>query len=64
MHYMDTNKTHGEKARWKLQKNATCCFEQILEATPHKIAAVWPLSAHLKNHPSKMDKTCRTELEK
>ena len=30
MHHLDANKTHGEKARWELQKNATCCFEQIL----------------------------------
>ena len=32
-----------------------CCFEQILEAT--FLAAVWPLTTHLKNHPSKMNKT-------
>ena len=31
MHHLDTNEIH-EKARWELHKNATCCFEQILEA--------------------------------
>ena len=25
---------HGEKARQKQHKNGTCCFEQIIEATP------------------------------
>ena len=34
---MDVNKMHGEKA---IHKNAMCCFEQILEAGPHKTAAV------------------------
>ena len=32
-------------------------FEQILEATPYKTAAVWPLTSHLMNHPSKINKT-------
>ena len=31
---------HGEKARWELHKNATCCFEQILEAASYKTAVV------------------------
>ena len=44
---MDANKTHGEKARWKLQKNAPSRFEQILEATPHKIALMaYNISSH------------------
>ena len=30
-------------------KDAVCCFEQILEATPNKISAVWPLTFHLTN---------------
>ena len=29
----------SDKARWELHKNATCCFEQILEAMSHKTAA-------------------------
>ena len=45
------------KATWELYRNAACCFEQILEATPHKTAAVRPLTSHLANHPSKMKKT-------
>ena len=40
MHHMDADKTHGEKATWKLQKNATSYIEQILEATSHETAAV------------------------
>ena len=34
MHHVDTNKTHREIARWELIKNAACCLEQNLEATP------------------------------
>ena len=30
------NKEPVEKVRWELSKDAVCCFEQILEATPHK----------------------------
>ena len=40
---------HCEKARWELLKNAMCCLEQILEATPHKTAAVWQPISHLIN---------------
>ena len=61
---MKTNKTHGEKARVELNKNATCSFEQILEATPHKTAAVRSLTSDLKNHLSKTNKTYGTLLEK
>ena len=64
VHYMDTNKMHGKKARQEPHKNAMCYFEQILEATPHKTAAVWSLTSHLTNHPSKTNKTWETLLEK
>ena len=33
MHYLDFSGSHEEKARWKIHKNVTSCFEQILEAT-------------------------------
>ena len=33
---------YGEKAWRQLHKNAASCIEQILEATLHKTAAVWP----------------------
>ena len=61
---MDTNKTHGEKTRGKLHKNSTSYFEQILETTPNETTAIWPLISSRKNYPSKMNKTCRTLLEK
>ena len=64
MHNEDANETHGEKVRWELLKNATYCFEQILEATPYKIVAVWPLISHLTSHPGKMNKICEVLLEK
>ena len=38
--------------------------EQILEAAPHKTAAVRPYTSHLINYPSKLNKTCRALLEK
>ena len=30
----------GEKVRYELQNTAVCCFEQILEAAPHKTGAI------------------------
>ena len=53
----------GEKARWELHKDVACCFEQILEAAAYKTAVVRPLTSHLTNHPSKMNKTCFALLE-
>ena len=60
MHHLDGNKIFAKKATWELYKNAMCYFEQILEATPHKTAAVWPLTSRLKNHPSKMKNMWRS----
>ena len=37
---MDANKVYREKARRELHKNATSYIEQILEASPHKTAAL------------------------
>ena len=34
------NKTLVEKAKWELNKNSMCCFEQILETVPYKTATV------------------------
>ena len=58
LHHLGTNEMHGKKAWWELHKDAACCFEQILEASPLKTAAVQPLTSHLANHISKMSKTC------
>ena len=52
-----------KKGRWELYKNAMCCFEQIQEATLHKIAVVWLPSSHLPNHPNKMNKMWGTAGE-
>ena len=46
MHHMDADKTPKEKAIWELHKDALSYTEQILEATFHKITAVWPLTSH------------------
>ena len=49
---MDANKTHGEKACRQLHKNAASNIEQLLEAAPHKAAAVRSPTTHHKNYPS------------
>ena len=59
MHHIDANKMH----KWKLHKNAMRYLEQIQEATPHRTTAVQPLTSHLKNHPSKMNKIWDTARE-
>ena len=46
-----TNEMDGNKTRWELYKNTTCCFEQMLEATHHKVAAVQPLTSYLTTYP-------------
>ena len=43
-----------KEAIWELHKDAACCFEQILEATPYKTADVLPLTSYLTNHPIKI----------
>ena len=50
MHYMDANKMYGEKAWKQLHKNAASNIEQIIEAAPHKAAAVWPPTTHYENY--------------
>ena len=52
MHYMDADKTDGAKAWQQLHKNAASNFEQVLEATPLKAAAVRPLTNHHENYQS------------
>ena len=47
MHHMDADKVYTEKARKELHKYATSYTEKILEATSHKLAAVWPPTSHL-----------------
>ena len=55
LHYLDSYETLREKARCKLNKDAICWFEHILEATPNKTAAVQPLTSHFTNYPSKIN---------
>ena len=40
LHHLEFNESPGEKARWELYKDGTCCLEQVLEAVPHKTAAL------------------------
>ena len=56
MHHTNTNKTHTEKARWKLNKNAACCLAQILIPTRQKTAAVRPPNSLLRKHSIKTKK--------
>ena len=42
-----------EKKTWQqLHKNAASCIEQVLVASPHKAAAIRPLTTHHENYPS------------
>ena len=50
VHYIDANKTYGEKALRQLHKNAASYIEQDLMATPNKTAAARPPSTYLKNY--------------
>ena len=43
---------YREKAKRQLHKNAASNIEQVLEAAPHKAAAVRSLTTHHKNYPS------------
>ena len=52
MQYIDANKTYGEKAWRQLQKNAASNIEQVLEAAPHKAAAVRPPTTYHDNYSS------------
>ena len=61
---MDFNQTFGEKARWELHKDTVCCFEQILEESPHKTVTVQSLISLLTNCPSNKNKTYFALLEK
>ena len=51
MHYLDANKTAGEKARRQLHKNATTNIEQVQEETPHKTPTIRPPTSHHENYP-------------
>ena len=52
MHYLDANKTAGEKARQQLHKNAASNIEQVMEATPHKAPTIRPPTTNPQNYPS------------
>ena len=52
MHYMDADKTDGEKAWQQLHKNAASNIEQVLEAILHKAATVRPPTSHHENYQS------------
>ena len=52
MHYLDVNKTAGEKARWQLHKNAASNIEQVLEATPYKAPTIRPPTSNHDNYQS------------
>ena len=51
-------------ASQELHKNVACCLEQVLEAAPHKTAALWPFASYLAKNCSKTEKTYLALLEK
>ena len=42
MHYLDDNKTAGEKSIRQLHKNVASNIEQVLDAIPHKAPTIRP----------------------
>ena len=54
--HVDSKETFEEKVWWELHKNAMTCFEQILQTTNRKEAAVRKLFSYLRTHPGKMNK--------
>ena len=62
MHYLDANKTAGEKARRQLQKNAASNIGQVLAATPHKAPTIRPPNSHHENYP-KSGQPARTYIQ-
>ena len=52
MHYMDANKTYGEKVGRQLHKNAASDIERVLEIASHKTATVRLFTTHRENYPS------------
>ena len=48
LHYSESSKISGEKARWELQKDAVHYFDERLKATPPKTIER-PLTSHLTN---------------
>ena len=56
LYHLHFNEMHEKKSRLEQHKNASCYFEQILEAAPHKTAAVRSLTSNLTIHSSKMIK--------
>ena len=52
IHYMDANKTAGEKARRQSHKNSASNIDQVLSATPHKTPTIRPPVSHHENYPS------------
>ena len=62
LHHLNITEVLGEKSRWNLHKNAACCFEHFLKATPRKTPSVQSPTTYLTNYPSKADKTCCTLL--
>ena len=57
MHYMDANKTYGEKFWQQLHKNAASNIEQVQEPTPHK-AAVPPITKTIKFRRTRHARHC------
>ena len=50
MHYVDANKTYGEKTWRQLHGNAASNIEEFLETAPHKIATVQPPTTRHENY--------------
>ena len=60
-HHLDADETHGEEARWEQHKNATSCFEQILEKKPagkHLYGHLPPISLAIQVRRTRHGRNC------
>ena len=55
IYQLDTNETHSEKDGCEISKNATRCFEQILEVAQNICPTTTP---RFTNHQNKTNKIC------
>ena len=52
MHYIDAIEKYSKKDWLQQRNNAVSNIEQVLEAAPHKAAAIRPPTTHHENYPT------------
>ena len=47
IHYLDANKTQGEKVKREIHKDSTCCFEKKIPTKQQLYAFLPPISPNI-----------------